>query len=342
MFKYILKRIFLAFITMMIIMTLVFVLVKMLPIDKPVGTDSARSAYWVAEASRGYIYGSKRDFGNYVDATTVNGATTYWYQVSIGEQYLKWIVNIVTKWDWGTSQKIQLNMSTSYIIANRLPISIKVNFWAALFSIPLGILLGIWAALKKNKPTDTIISTLIMVFISIPSFVLVTFLIYFLCYKLNWLPSSWPDETSTTAVKIQGYILPVMCLSFGSIAGYGRITRAELCEVMQSEYLLLARTKGLTNSQAIRRHALKNAMVPIFPSIIAEIISIFTGGSMIIESLYNIPGTGTLYINAINQKDWNVMFVVMAFSVVVGLLSGILLDISYGIIDPRIRMGAKK
>lgn len=343
MFKYILKRIFLAFITMIIIMTLVFVLVKMLPVDKPVGNDSVRAAYWSAEQARGYIYSSKMDFGNYIDATKTNsGSVTYWYQVSISEQYFKWVGNILTKWDWGTSQKIELNISTSYIIAKRLPTSIKVNFWAALFSIPLGILLGIWAALKKNKPTDTIISTLIMVFISIPSFVLVTFLIYFLCYKLNWLPSKWPNENDPTLVQIKGYILPVMCLSFGSIAGYGRITRAELCEVMQSEYLLLARTKGLTNSQAIRRHALKNAMVPIFPSIIAEIISIFTGGSMIIESLYNIPGTGTLYINAINQKDWNVMFVVMAFSVVIGLLSGILLDISYGFIDPRIRMGAKK
>lgn len=342
MFKYILKRIFLAFITMIIIMTLVFVLVKMLPIDKPVGTDTARAAYWTAEVSRGYMYSSIFDKGNYVDATTINGKTTYWYQVSISEQYFKWIQNILTKWDWGTSQKIELNISTSYIIARRLPISIKVNFWAALFSIPLGILLGIWAALKKNKPTDTIISTLIMVFISIPSFVLVTFLIYFLCYKANWLPSKWPNESDPTLVKIKGYILPVMCLSFGSIAGYGRITRAELCDVMQSEYLLLARTKGLTNGQAIRRHALKNAMVPIFPSIIANIIGIFTGGSMIVESLYNIPGTGTLYINAINQKDWNVMFVVMAFSVAIGLLSGILLDISYGFIDPRIRMGAKK
>lgn len=342
MFKYILKRIGLAFLTMIIIMTLVFVLVKMLPLDKPVGTDTARAAYWTAEVNRGYVYSSKKDLGNYVDCVTLNGVKTYYYQVSIVKQYFKWIANILTKWDWGTSQKIELNIKTSYIIGNRLPVSIKVNFWSAIFSVPLGIALGIWAALKKNKPTDTIISTLIMIFISIPSFVLVTFLIYILCYQWHWLPSSWPDVSATVGQKIQGYILPVMCLSFGSIAGYGRITRAELCEVMQSEYLLLARTKGLTNSQAIRRHALKNAMVPIFPSIIAEIIGIFTGGSMIVESLYNIPGTGRLYIDSINNKDWNVMFVIMAFTVAIGLLSGILLDISYGFIDPRIRMGAKK
>ena len=111
---------------------------------------------------------------------------------------------------------------------------------------------------------------------------------------------------------------------------------------MSSEYLLLARTKGLTRGQAIRRHALRNAMVPILPSIVAEVIGIFVGGAMITETLYSIPGIGSLFVEAINLKDWNVLFVVMAIQVVVGLTSGILVDLSYGFIDPRIRMGAKK
>ena len=145
----------------------------------------------------------------------------------------------------------------------------------------------------------------------------------------------------SAAVKAQGYIIPVFCLSFGSICGYCRFTRAELCEVMESDYLLLARTKGLTRRQAILRHAMKNAMVPIFPSILAEFIGIL-GGSMILEQLYGIPGIGKLFVLALNYKDYDILFVDMAIFTTLSLLAGVLLDLSYGFIDPRIRMGAKK
>ena len=147
---------------------------------------------------------------------------------------------------------------------------------------------------------------------------------------------------SEVPVKVLAYIIPVMSLSFGSICGYTRFVRAELCEVMSSEYLLLARTKGLTKNQAITRHALRNAFVPILPSILAEFIGVFSG-SMILERLYQIPGIGDLYIRAVNRNkpDYNVLLVDMAIFTIVGLLAGIVLDLSYGFIDPRIRMGEK-
>ena len=110
---------------------------------------------------------------------------------------------------------------------------------------------------------------------------------------------------------------------------------------MSSEYLLLARTKGLTKNQAIVRHALRNAFVPILPAILAEFVGVFSG-SMILESLYDIPGIGKLYITALNAPDYNVLMVDMAIFTTVGLLAGIVLDLSYGFIDPRIRMGEKR
>ena len=133
-----------------------------------------------------------------------------------------------------------------------------------------------------------------MVLVSIPGFVLITFLLLIFCYNLHWLPSQWPNPEAPDSQKFLGYILPVFVLSLGSICGYCRAVRAELCEVMESEYLLLARTKGLTKQQSIIRHALRNAMVPILPSILAEVIGLL-GGSMILESLYGIPGVGKLY-----------------------------------------------
>lgn len=257
------------------------------------------------------------------------------------KQYFSWVKNILTDWNWGTSTYISPNVGAIAIIGERLPVSISINIFSVIFSVPLGILLGIWAALKKNKPTDHIISTGVMIFISIPSFVLITFFILIFGYMTHLVPTQWPAASAPTSEKVLGYFIPVLCLSFGSICGYARFTRAELCEVMSSEYLLLARTKGLTRRQAILRHALRNAMVPIVPSILAEFIGVLSG-SMILENLYGIPGIGSLFVTALNLKDYNVLLVDMAIFTTIALLAGVVLDISYGFIDPRIRMGAKK
>ena len=129
-------------------------------------------------------------------------------------------------------------------------------------------------------------------------------------------------------------------MSFGSIAGYARYTRAELTEVLTSEFMLLARTKGLTKGQATVRHALRNAMVPIFPSIVGEFVAVLSG-SLVIEKIFAIPGVGGLYLSAINTQDYDFFMLLSGFYVLVGLLSAIVVDISYGFIDPRIKMGAR-
>ena len=132
----------------------------------------------------------------------------------------------------------------------------------------------------------------------------------------------------------------VISLSLGSIAGYARGTRAELTEVLTSEFMLLARTKGLTKSQATVRHALRNAMVPIFPSIIGEFISVLSG-SLVIEKIYSVPGVGGLYLSSINAQDYDFFMLLSSFYLIVGLAASLVIDLSYGFIDPRIRMGAK-
>ena len=346
MFKYVLKRLFLAFFSIFLILSLTFILMKMLPFKLPIGTEGEIASYFNKQVHLGYVVDMRRrapELGqllwNYRDGL---GKNHFYYQTPIMQQYFSWLKGIVTEWNWGVSTYIQRGTEAIYIIGSRLPASISINIFSVLFSVPLGILLGIIAALKKNKPTDHIISTGIMVLISIPSFILIMILMYVFCYKLGWFPTQWPTEpTAPISEKILGYVIPVCALSFGSICGYARFTRAELCEVMSSDYLLLARTKGLTKRQAILRHALRNAMVPIVPSILAEFIGIL-GGSMILENLYGIPGIGDLFIKAMNLEDFNVLFVDMAIFTSIGLLAGVVLDLSYGFIDPRIRMGAKK
>ena len=132
----------------------------------------------------------------------------------------------------------------------------------------------------------------------------------------------------------------IIALSFGSIAGYTRFVRAELTESLTSEYMLLARTKGLTRAQATSRHALKNAMVPVLPSVLSELINVMAG-SMIIEQIFSIPGVGQLYIRSLNLLDYDVFMMDCVFYTFVGLLAGIVTDLSFGFIDPRIRMGER-
>ena len=344
--KYVLQRLLLAFITAFIILSLTYILVAALPIiGGGFGKESSMFAYYQDQVKLGYALdfatrqeGLGTELWSFVDT---NGISHYWYKRPIIDLYFNWIKNIVTKWDWGRSTQIKLNASAMSIILQRLPVSMYLNIISVIISVPLGILLGIWAGLKKNTWIDHTISTLVMIFISIPSFVVITFLIWIFSYQLGWLPTQWPSAIMPNDIKVLGYIIPVVSLSFGSVCGYTRFVRAELCEVMSSEYLLLARTKGLTKNQAIVRHALRNAFVPILPSILAEFIGIL-GGSMILESIYGIPGIGFLYITALNMKDYSVLMVDMAVFTMISLMAGIVLDLSYGFIDPRIRMGAKK
>ncbi len=348
MAKYVLKRLLLAVVTCFAILTLTFVLMKCLPFAEPTGALSVKWAFYQKQVNLGYVIQSETALSEYGDALWVApesvvgiGNTVYFYKAPIITQYFHWLGNIFTAWDWGTSTAIKPNFSAMSIISSRLPVSMGINIISVIVSVPLGILLGVIAALKKNKMTDHIISTLVMIFISVPSFVIISLLILWFCYNNSWLPSQWPSSNVDAKTRALGYIIPVISLSFGSICGYCRFTRAELCEVMSSDYLLLARTKGLTRRQSIIRHALRNAMVPIVPSIIAEFIGILSG-SMILESLYGIPGIGRLFIDSINLKDYNVLLTDMAVFTMISLAASVLLDISYGFIDPRIRMGAKK
>jgi ABC-type dipeptide/oligopeptide/nickel transport system permease component len=198
-----------------------------------------------------------------------------------------------------------------------------------------------------------------MVIISVPSFVYGSLFLYVVCFKLGILPkeiASLPAIAKQYALEyipftanwdlyfnptmIKSMLPAVLCMSFGSIAGYTRFTRAELTEVLTSEFMLLARTKGLTKAQATTRHALRNAMVPIFPSIVGEFIGVLSG-SLVIEKIFSIPGVGGLYLSAINSKDYDFFMMLSAFYLLVGLAAGLVIDLSYGVIDPRIRMGAK-
>ena len=317
--KYVLKRLFLMIFTLFIITTICFVLIRILPRELPTDKVQAEAikARWEALG----------------------------YNEPLITQFFIYLKNIVTKWDWGTSWYIQIRQPAWDLLTGRLLPTVLVNVYSLIPSIVIGILLGIYAAIKKNKWLDSLISTLVMVFVSVPSYVYAFLVQYFLYFKLGWLPLqvySLADAGGSwfTGKMFVSMIAPVLALSFGTIAGMCRFTRAELTETLTSDYMLLARTKGLTRAQATSRHALKNAMVPILPMIISSFIGVL-GGSFIIEQIFAIPGVGQLYLQSISLFDYDVFMLDCVFYVFIGLLAGIVGDLSYGFIDPRIRMGEK-
>jgi oligopeptide transport system permease protein len=340
--KYSLKRIILLLITTFIILSVTFFLVKMLPDSAMPTSEQAMFSYCQNQFNEGFferLTAASDSLGEPVFVYNGQTITYYFYHKPIIQQYFAWLTGIFTKWNWGVSSAISPGNSAMTIILERIKPSVIINVFAMLISVPLGFVFGIIAALKKNKWQDNVISTTIMVMISVPSFVTISLLMLWLSYTTKVLPTQWPTQ-GEIGDYVQAMVIPVISLCFGTIAGFTRYTRAELTEVMSSEFLLLARTKGLSRRQSIIRHALRNSMVPIVPMIIGEFVGILSG-SMILEQLYNIPGIGSLFVNCISSRDYNVLLVDMAVYTTIGLLANLLVDLSYGIIDPRIRMGAK-
>lgn len=318
MAKYIAKRIGLMIVSFFIIMTICFTLVRLLP--NPVQEVQ----------------------GDYAEATR-QMREAWGYNKPIMVQYGIFLKNVLTKFDWGVCTTVgpYLNSVTSYL-ADKFPATILVNVFAMIISVPIGILFGIYAALKKNKWQDQVISVVIMLFISVPAYIYAFIVQYFLGFKLGWFPLVMKSGTDwLSPAMLKSIVLPVISLSFATMAGLMRYTRAELTETLTSEYMLLARTKGLTRSQATFRHALRNSMVPILPMIISEFVMILSG-SFIIEQIFAIPGVGKVMIAAINMKDYSLFITICMFYVAISLVASILIDISYGFIDPRIRIGGGK
>ena len=319
MLKYVIKRLVLMLFTLFIIVTMCFFLIKLLPQELPQETAQKEAAMQRLELQG--------------------------YNKPLIVQYVRYLRNIFTRRDFGTSWKIQKMQPVTNLFLDRLPPTILINLYSFLISIPIGILLGIYAAIKKNKWQDQIISTSVMIFVSVPAYVYAFLIQYFLYFKWNLLPPtlySLADAGGSwfTLKMFKSMLPPVIAIAFGTIAGLCRYTRAELTETLTSDYMLLARTKGLTRGQATSRHALKNAMVPILPMILGGFIDIISG-SFILEQIFSVPGVGQLYIQSISQLDYDVFMMDTVFYTFVGLLAGIVTDLSYGFIDPRIRMGEK-
>lgn len=316
MAKYIVKRLLLLVFTFFIIVSICFFLVRMIPRELP--SDKS-----VAEIIK--------------DRWEALG-----YDKPLLVQYGIYLRNVFTNWDFGTSWYIDFRAPVWEVFSERLPPTIIVNLLALLLSIPIGLLVGTYAAVKQGKWQDHLISIGVIVLVSVPSYVYAFIVQYLFGYKLGIFPLTVYSIESAggwlTPKMVYSMLPAVLSIAFGEIASLSRFTRAEMCEAKGADYMLFARTKGIGKNKALLTHALPNAMVPIFPMIVALFVGILAG-SIVIEEIFSIPGVGALYIRSINLGDYDVFMMNTVFYTFLGLVSGLIVDIGYGIIDPRIRIG---
>ena len=305
MLKFIAKRVFEAIPTMLVLITISFFLMRFAP---------------------GNPFSSERPLPPEVMA---NIEAKYGLDKPVFEQYTTYLTNIL-QGDFGPSFKY-LDYTVNELIAVALPVSAKVGFIAFLFTLVVGVGVGTLAALRQNTWIDYAIMSTAMIGVVMPSFVIAPALMYFFAIKLDWLPAGgWYGGAW------QYMVLPVIGMSLLYVATFARITRGSMIETLNSNFIRTARAKGLSYPYIILKHALKPAMLPVVSYMGPAFVGIITG-SVVIETIFGLPGIGKLFVNAAFNRDYSL---VMAVTILIGflfILFNAIVDILLAVIDPKIR-----
>ncbi|MGF1723309.1 oligopeptide ABC transporter permease OppB [Photobacterium nomapromontoriensis] len=305
MIKFIAKRIFEAIPTLLVLITISFFLMRFAP---------------------GNPFSSDRPLPPEVMA---NIEAKYGLDKPVFEQYTTYLGNIV-QGDFGPSFKYK-DFTVNELVSKALPVSAKIGFFAFIFALVMGVGVGTIAALKQNSWIDYTIMSTAMAGVVMPSFILAPVLIYIFSINLGWLPAGgWNDGS------LKYMLLPMMGMSLLYVATFARITRASMIETLNSNFIRTARAKGLSYPYIIVKHALKPAMLPVVSYMGPAFVGIITG-SVVIETIFGLPGIGKLFVNAAFNRDYSL---VLGITILIGSLTIIfnaVVDIVLAYIDPKIR-----
>lgn len=308
MLKYVLKRLGYMVLSLFIIMTITFFLMKLMP-------GSPFNDQKLSEDQK-HILNEK-----------------YGLNDPVPVQYVNYMKNVVTG-DFGNSFQYN-NQPVWDLISPRLIPSMEMGITAMIIGIIVGVVLGVAAAVRQNTSVDYIATIISVIAVSVPSFVLAVLLQYAFSVKLNWFPVAGWEGISTA-------VLPSLSLSAVVIATVARYIRAEMIEVLSSDYILMARAKGNSTMRVIFGHALRNALIPVITILVPMLASILTG-TLTIENIFGVPGLGDQFVRSIQTNDFSVIMATTLLFSTFFIVSIFIVDILYGVIDPRIRIqGGKK
>jgi oligopeptide transport system permease protein len=222
--------------------------------------------------------------------------------------------------------------AVSELIGRALKVSLQLGLTAMAVAFIIGAAIGIAAALHRNSIVDRLISGLAMTGLSIPVFVIAPLLVLVFAVYLQWLPASWSSGQEGSR-----FLLPVIALALPQIAYIARLTRASMIEVLESDYLRAARAQGLSRASLVRHHALKPALLPVVSYMGPAIAAVFTG-AVIVETVFGIPGLGLLFVRGGLNRDYTLVLGIVVFYAALIIFLNLLVDLLYGILDPRVRL----
>lgn len=306
MVKYIVKRVIAALLTLWALVTIVFFLVRLMPgepFTSPKLTPEVRA----------------------------NMESYYGFDKPLTEQYVQYMGNLL-KGDFGYSMKYT-NKTVNYIIGETFPFSADLGIRALVFAISFGLVLGILSALNRGKTIDFVCVIVAVIGTSIPDFIMGAVLQYFFGIKWGLLP----------VAKYSGFeytILPTIALATYTLASVSRIMRSSMLEVVSQDYIKTARSKGLSNFRITWKHQIRNAIMPVMTVLGPTVASVLTG-TFVLEAIFAIPGMGKYYVESISNSDYSMVLGMTVFYGIFLVSCNLIVDILYGVADPRVRIGKR-
>ncbi|WP_368645464.1 ABC transporter permease [Alkalibacterium putridalgicola] len=304
--KYILKRVGMSVVTLLVIVLVLFVLMQLLP-GSPFNDERL-------SIEQQQVLMSK-----------------YGLNDSAPVQFFRYVRNMLTG-DFGKSYTISKDTDVSLLLQNRLPTSLLLGGLSILLGSVAGLFLGVAAALKHNSLLDSAATFFSVIGVSIPSYVFALGLSYFFGFQLSWLPMLYNADDG-----LRAFALPAVALSMTVMATVARFTRTEMIEVLNSDYMQLVESKGVSGVHLIFKHALRNASISIITILGPLVVSLMTG-SLVVEKIFSIPGIGQLMVQAIQSNDYNVILALAFVYSALYIFVMLAVDILYGVLDPRIRL----
>ncbi len=313
MFKYILQRVFYAFLTVILLLVFTYIMMQLLPGDPFIGEKAIPEEVKAALMAK------------------------YGLDKPIWQQILLYIFNAF-KGDLGVC--LDSNRAVTRIIAETFPVSADLGIRAIIFAVVFGISLGTLAAIKRNTGWDSIVMIIATIGVSVPSFVFASLLQYYLGLKLTqWtgIPFFPTIGWNTAASKI----LPAFALGLSSLASITRLTKSSMIDVLGSDYIKTAKAKGLNSMQITFKHALRNALLPVV-TVLGPMTAGLLTGAFVIEKVFSIPGMGKYFVTSVTNQNYTVIAGTTVFYGAFLVIANLAVDIAYGFIDPRIRLAGRK
>ena len=301
---YILKRLGLAILTVWVVITATFFIMHAVP-GGPFMSEKATTA-----------------------AVTAQLEAKYGFDKPVWQQYLTYLKDIVTKFDFGPSTK-QRGRQVIDIIKDGLKVSAKLGLIAAVIAVAFGVVLGAVAALRRNKLIDKVIMVITTALVSMPSFIMGSLLLILFAVKLKILPA---NGTTT-----QGLILPIITLALSPMAYITRLTRSSMLDVLGQDYIRTARAKGVPGMRVIFGHALKNSLIPVI-TYIGPMLAYIVTGSLVVEQIFAVPGIGRAFVNSIINRDYLLIMGTTIILATLIVIMNLVSDILYKVVDPRITL----